>query len=233
MTKYQIRVEEIIELNPYTKTYRLSIPENVTWTEGAHIHLAHPGFDEGEAPDKSLVRHMSISSLAHEGYMDVTTRVPGSGSDYKKRMKQLKKGDSLVVFKVESRMGLRRDNRPIVLISMGVGMATMRGLIKQYQHDRNACPRLININIDSRGNHVFKEELSVYEDECYENYWITNRLDLWTQIQVTIDLEPIYYLVGSDEFLKSLIDGLKDLGVRASDIVLDKKAQAFEELLAE
>ena len=41
-------VNQIIEEAPNTKNYLLNCPEDFTWKEGAHTHLALEGFNAGE-----------------------------------------------------------------------------------------------------------------------------------------------------------------------------------------
>lgn len=68
-------------------------------------------------------------------------------------------GDDITFFKLGSRMGLRRSDTPIVLLSMGVGVMTMRPLIRAYKNDKSSIPSLISLNIDSAGDFVYRKEL--------------------------------------------------------------------------
>lgn len=63
MKIYWTKINKIIDETSEIKTYLLDCPENFTWEEGAHTHLALEGFNAGDKPNKSLVRHMSISTL--------------------------------------------------------------------------------------------------------------------------------------------------------------------------
>lgn len=161
--KTQVKIIDIIDEAKGIKTYLLEKPENEIWEEGSHIHIGIVGFDEGELPNKSLVRHMSIMTLPTEKKLGFTTRVQENPSEFKEKLSKLHVGDELVTFKIGSRMQLRRYNRPIVLLSMGVGIATMRPLILSFIADTSNIPCLYNVNVDS-SNTIYKNELSLIEN---------------------------------------------------------------------
>ncbi|WP_163193443.1 FAD-dependent oxidoreductase [Clostridium thermarum] len=230
MIKYKLKIKDIIEEAQGTKTYYFEKPKDFTWEAGAHTHIAHVGFDEGEKPNRNWVRHMSIMTLPQENKIGITTRVPGSSSEYKQKLSKLNVGDEVVLFKLGSRMGLRRCDRPIILLSMGVGIATMRPLIHSFINDKTGVPYLINVNVDSSGNYIFKDELDKLTDESYKNYWINSRQDFYERLQqLTERQNAIYYIVGSEMFLKDIIHQLLLKKVKAEDIVIDKKDEVLKD----
>lgn len=225
--KTQVKIIDIIDEAKGIKTYLLEKPENEIWEEGSHIHIGIVGFDEGELPNKSLVRHMSIMTLPTEKKLGFTTRVQENPSEFKEKLSKLHVGDELVTFKIGSRMQLRRYNRPIVLLSMGVGIATMRPLILSFIADTSNIPCLYNVNVDS-SNTIYKNELSLIENDHYKNYWLNSRADFYKKLDQLINLDnPIYYVVGNDGFIKDIIQHLRSRSVADSDIILDKKEEAL------
>lgn len=233
MIKYTLKIIDIIEEAKGTKTYLLEKPEEFNWDEGSHTHIGLLGFDEGEKPNKNLVRHMSIMSSPDEKTVGITTRVPGSSSEFKNKLSVLNKGDEVVIFKVGSRMSLRRCNRPIILLSMGVGIATMRPLIRSFVNDKSDIPFLVNMNVDSSGEFVYKNELEKLTNDCYKNYWIEARGDFYeTLSQIAETKNAIFYVIGSDVFIKDMIQQLRANNVNDSDIILDKKDEKVIEFFA-
>ncbi|MDF2942234.1 MAG: hypothetical protein K0S01_1092 [Herbinix sp.] len=226
MIKYKLKIEDIIEEAEGTKTYFLEKPVDLTWEEGAHTHIGLVGFDEGELPNKNWVRHMSIMTLPDENKIGITTRVPGSSSEFKIKLSKLKTGDEIILFKLGSRMGLKRCNRPIIALSMGVGIATIRPIIHAYIKDKYNIPSLINVNVDSSSEFIFKEELDKLGDDNYKNYWLNSRQGFYEILQQVIETEnAIYYVVGSDIFIKDIILRLRDKKVKDADIIIDKKEE--------
>jgi len=222
--KHKLKIVDIREEADKTKTYLLEKPVELSWDEGSHTHIAHHGYDEGEFPNKNLVRHMSIMTLNHENRLGFTTRLSDKPSEFKRRLAELNIGDELIVFKLGSRMKLRRENKSIILLSMGVGIATMRPIIKTFLEDNTKITQLININVDSTKTHVYQGELDAIETTNYHNYWTKSRVEFYQTLTNTInDKSSIFYIVGSDLFLRTVIQKLKSLGIQIEDIVIDKK----------
>lgn len=230
MEKYQLKIAEIVEEGTGTKSFYFEKPSDLTWLEGAHVHLAHIGYDAGELPNKEWIRHMSITTLPSENRIGITTKVPGSNSQFKTKLAGLTVGDELILFKFGSRMFLRHSNQPIILLSMGVGMATMRPLIYAFQKDGESIPQLINVNINSSGEHLYRKELDALECEGYRNYWLYTRSDYYeTLSNLILAAEGMYYIVGNDDFMKETIKFLNSKSIVNSNIILDRKEEKLGE----
>lgn len=229
MVKYRVKLIDIIEEAYGTKTFLLEKPEDFTWQEGAHTHIGMLGFDEGEKPNKDWVRHMSIMTLPEDNKIGFTTRILSPFSEFKEKLSKLQIGDEIILFKIDSKMYLRRVNRPIVLISMGAGIATMRPLILTYIKDAMGIPEIININVDSSKDFIYKDELDQLANSQYQNYWTGSRQEFYETLDsVSEKSDAIYYIVGSDGFLKDVIKYLQNKMINKDSILIDKK----EELLA-
>lgn len=230
MIIYKLKIADIIDEAKGTKTYFFDKPENFTWEEGSHTHIGLVGFDEGEQPNKSLVRHLSIMTLPDENKIGFTTRVPGSSSEFKNKLSKLTIGDEVSLFKLGSRMSLKRCKRPVILLSMGVAIVTMRPVILTYINDKSDIPSLINVNVESSGEFIFKDELDMLVNDSYKNYWLDSRLDFYEILQQLTELEnAIYYIVGSDVFVKDIIQRLRARNVIDTDIIIDKKEEILHE----
>src|SRR5699024_957636 len=83
MQIYWTKINEIVEEAPEIKTYMLDCPEGFTWEEGAHTHFAFEGFNAGDKPNRSLIRHMSISTLSHEKTIGITSRIKEECLEFK------------------------------------------------------------------------------------------------------------------------------------------------------
>lgn len=69
-------------------------------------------------------------NLPSESYIAFTTRL--SDSAYKNRLKLIKPGDQMILYKLGQRMPMRYENRPLVLLSMGVDLAAMKPIMATY-----------------------------------------------------------------------------------------------------
>lgn len=232
MVKYRLKITDIVEEAFGTRTYFMDMPEDFLWDEGSHAHIGLAGYDAGEKPVSAWVRHMSIMTLPDEKKIGFTTRKRENCSEFKEKLFESKVGDEIVVFKPGSRMGLRREKRPVVLISMGVGIATMRPLVLAYNKDRTDIPEVMNINVDASGEFLYRNHLDRISCDTYCNVWLDGREKLYALMEgAAIPENAIYYLVGSDSFLIDLIHRLGTKGVRIEDIMIDKKPEFMSRFL--
>lgn len=209
-----------------TVTLKFQVPEDFTWGEGSHFHMAFPGFEKELSPDKEKVRTYSIMSLEDEQYIGITTRLKDASSDFKKRLVALQPGDDMLMFKIGSRMGLRREDKTIVLISMGVGIATYRPLIKTFLTHPDGVNKLVNINVDSSGELIYKDEFDVMGHHGFVNHFVLSRQAMYNEIETYLTkADSLYYAVGSDEFVKDICDYLVDHGINKDHIIIDKNAK--------
>jgi len=232
MVKYRLKITDIVEEAFGTRTYYMEMPKDFIWDEGSHAHIGLDGYDKGEKPVSDWVRHMSIMTLPDENKIGFTTRKRENCSEFKQKLFDSKVGDEIVVFKPGSRMALRRAKRPVVLISMGVGIATMRPLLLAFDKDRVDVPLMLNINVDASGEFLYRKDLDQISSDYYRNYWFDSRQKLHDMIEKSaIPENSIYYLVGSDTFIIDLIHRLKGKGVPIEDIMIDKKPEFISRFL--
>lgn len=229
-----IELLDIIEEAENTFTYKFNIPEGTSWDAGTNAHLVATGSDTNYAPAPEFTRHMSICSLPEEGYIGFTTRAKEGGSTFKRNLRVSKVGDRLQLFKLMNRLPLHRDKKPVVLISMGVGIATMRPMILEYANDQSNIPQLININIDRAVTEIYQDEFIKLEIPNFENIYVNSRANLHKSIEETLHLEDAqYHIVGSDEFLMNIGAFLQQKGVSGENIKIDKKEKRAERMIEE
>ena len=140
---YWTKINDVIEESPETKTYILDCPEGFTWEEGAHTHLALEGFNAGDKPNRSLIRHMSICTLPDEKTIGITTRVREQCSEFKTRLDALGIGGEVALFKTHSNVPLKREDKSVYLLSSGVGLATFRPLVLDYLNNSDNVKKSI------------------------------------------------------------------------------------------
>lgn len=232
MRIYWTEVNQIIEEVPNTKTYLFNCPEDFIWEEGAHTHLALEGFNAGEKPNRNLVRHMSISTLPHEEKIGITTRIKENTSEFKTTLNKLKVGDNVALFKTGSRVQLKRQDKPIILLSCGVGIATFRPLILQYLQDPAQIKSLHSLNVDSSGQFLFRDSFLNESSLPLNIQFVDSRLKYYTELnQHSQNNDALFYIVGRDEFLSETISVLNVAGISYNQIILDKHEKKVSEFL--
>ncbi|MFD2132447.1 FAD-dependent oxidoreductase [Pseudogracilibacillus auburnensis] len=226
MQIYWTKINKIIEETPEVKTYMIDCPEGFTWEEGAHTHLALKGFNAGDKPNRGLVRHMSIMTLPHENLIGITTRIREQCSAYKMILRNLEVGDKVALFKTHSNVPLKREGKNVYLLSSGVGLATFRPLVLDYFGHPENVTKIHSLNIDSSREFLFTDIFETSREKKFTSQFVDNRQDYYEEVKnLASDKGGLFYVVGSDEFLRQNIDVLRDQGIKPEQIMLDKREQ--------
>lgn len=232
MQIYWTKINKIIEETPEVKTYLLDRPEDFSWEEGSHTHFALKGFNAGEKPNRGLIRHMSISTLPHENSIGITTRIKEQCSEFKATLRNLEIGDEVAIFKTHSNIPLKRENKNVYLLSSGVGLATFRPLVLDYLERTENINQIHSLNIDSSKDFLFTNIFESAPDKKFSSQFVDNREDYYKDVKNLIaDKDGLFYIVGSDEFLKQNIELLRAQGIKPEQIMLDKRQQQMSEFL--
>ncbi|GIN57316.1 hypothetical protein J8TS2_16350 [Lederbergia ruris] len=233
MQIYWTKINKIIDETPEVKTYLVDRPEGLTWEEGAHIHLALEGFNAGDKPNRSLIRHMSISTLPYENLIGITTRIREQCSEFKAILRTLEVGNKVAIFKIHSNVPLKREDKNVYLLSSGVGLATFRPLVLDYFERADNVNQIHSLNIDSSKNFLFTDIFSSASDKKFTSQFVDNRKDYYEEVKkLAADKDGLFYIVGSDEFLKQNIEVLREQGIKPEQIMLDKHERQLPEFLS-
>ena len=226
MQIYWTKINKIIEETPEVKTYLLDCPEDFTWEEGSHTHFALEGFNAGDKPNRSLIRHMSISTLPNENSIGITTRIREQCSEFKSILRNLEVGDEVAIFKTHSNVPLKREDKNVYLLSSGVGLATFRPLVLDYFERADNVNQIHSLNIDSSKDFLFTNIFESAPDKKFTSQFVDNRKDYYEEVKnLAADKDGLFYVVGSDEFLVQNIEVLREQGIKPEQIMLDKHEQ--------
>lgn len=224
MQIYWTKINDIVEETPEVKTYYLELPEGFTWAEGAHTHFALEGFNAGDKPNRSLIRHMSITTLPNENSIGITTRIKEDCSEFKATLRSHNIGDYVAIFKTHSNVPLKREGKHVYLLSAGVGLATFRPLVLDYFDRPDNVNHIHSLNVDSSKDYLFQDIFTSASDKKFTSQFVDNRQDYYDEVKkLAADKDALYYIVGSDEFLLQNIEVLEEQGIHHEQIVLDKR----------
>lgn len=224
MQIYWTKINKIIEETPEVKTYLLDRPQDFTWEEGSHTHFALRGFNAGDKPNRSLIRHMSISSLPHENVIGITTRIKEQCSEFKSILRNLEVGNEVAIFKTHSNLPLKRENKNVYLLSSGVGLATFRPIVLEYFERADNVTHIHSLNIDSSKVFLFTDIFTSAPDKKFVAQFVDNRNDYYEEVKkFAADKDGLFYVVGSDDFLIENIKVLREQGIKPEQIMLDKR----------
>ncbi len=223
---YTLQMTNRIEHNDETYSLDFTALEPVAWTAGASSKLYVP--IDGELVGKK----MSFVTLPSEPTIRFTTRIRETCSDYKSALNALKTGDLIEISEPSGGFGLKRGDRPALLLSNGVGLAAMRTLIKDYEHNQEGIWRLAQINAD-RGDYLYEEELNAISvsTPSFKSYYVHHREDFYRQVDfecqnlmLATGYVPYVYVVGSEGFVGDVYEYLIGVGFDPEDMITDGPA---------
>ncbi|MEG0256618.1 MULTISPECIES: hypothetical protein [Bacilli] len=233
MQIYWLKINKIIEETTEVKTYLLDRPSDFTWEEGSHTHFALEGFNAGDKPNRSLIRHMSISTVPDEDAIGITTRIKEQCSEFKTILKNLEVGNKVAIFKTHTNVPLKREGKNIYLLSSGVGLATFRSLALDYFKRADNVNGIHSLNIDSSKDFLFTDIFETSPEKKFTSQFVDNRKDYYEEVKnLASDKDGLFYVVGSDEFIVQNIEVLLEQGIKAEQIILDKHEQQLTEFLS-
>ncbi|MCC5891882.1 dihydropteridine reductase [Exiguobacterium sp.] len=227
---YWTPIQQIVKEAPDTYTFQLERPDGFTWEEGAHTHFALEGFNKEDKPNRSLIRHMSISTLPREGVIGITTRIKDECSTFKSLLRGMELGENVAIFKTHSNVPLKRVGKNVYLLSAGVGLATFRPLVLDYLANGEGVPHLHSLNVDSSQNYLFENVFT--STDTFTAEFVDSRGRYHETVKTLAeDMDGLYYVVGSDDFLRETIATLRERGIPREQIVLDKHDFQMDEFL--
>lgn len=200
--------------------------EKVFWSEGesSKVYMTVNG--------EKIGKKFSHATMIEESFIRFTTRIREGHSAYKGAMANLRIGDKITISEPSGDFKLKRDNRPVVLLSNGVGIAAVRGLVKRYEKDQTSIPCMIQLNVDGT-TRLYKKELDALANSKlqFASYYLSHRTAFYQMVDHEIQLlmrkyvdEPYVYVVGSPQFVQDNVSHLKDVGFDESSIITDGHA---------
>lgn len=223
-----LEVINIVNHNEETVSFDCESILPLSWSEGnsSKLYLNINGDRVG--------KKFSYATLPEEKTIRFTTRIRNDRSSYKESMSKLSVGDIISVSEPSGNFSLIRDGRPALLLSNGVGIATMRSLVKAYELNQEGVGRLTQINVDRSGE-LYKDEfesisgLSTQFTSIYtstRNQFYEKLLYESQNLMFGTGMIPNIYIVGSDNFIIDTMAYLNTLGISNDDIYTDGQVNA-------
>ncbi|MCH4888110.1 hypothetical protein EZV73_11035 [Acidaminobacter sp. JC074] len=226
--RYELEIIDIIKHDEFTYSYDFK-GDLESWHEGDASKLIL------DVDGKEEARRFSYVTLEDEDLIRFTTRIKSSPSSYKSKLHEHKIGDVLKVSSPKEGLRLKRENRPVALISNGVGIAAIRAYIKKYEKDSLGIPEMLQINVDRHGK-IFQEEMNDFEKRLsFRSIYLDDRKTFYSRLDFEMQtlmekhqVEPYIYVIGSDAFVIETRSHLKTLGFSNEDILIEKHVLSSE-----
>lgn len=222
MQKHTVKIKSIKTHSDAVKTLYFTLPDGSVfdYVPGQYITVY---FEDSSTPEGKAY---SLSSAPFESSMSITVKKIG---EFSGKLHNLKVGDNLSI-SVPYGFFNPLNDRPLVCIGAGVGIAPIWSIIKsdlQASSKRNIDFFYTNKYLGdvpfkseqaelqaNHDNYRFRGHLT--RDESAPKGFAKKRIDL--DEAVSIDRDAFYLLCGSIEFVKAMFDGLTSRGVAKDSI---------------
>lgn len=218
---YTVQLVKKVAMSAQVDHYEFKALETFHWQEGSHAELLIPL--DGEM----LGQAFPIVSLAEEGKVTFAISKAQENPDYDGALASLAIGALVEVAEPCGDFMLKRDERPILLLSKEEGMTYYRSMVKAFEASQKDIGQLIQINLS--------EEVPLYKasfDElakrlpCFKSFYVTDDQAFYRKVafesQALMALAnqiPYFYIQGEGAFVQAVVAYLLSVGMDQGDMV--------------
>jgi len=217
-----VAVREIIRRTHNVKTFRVTKPENFSFTPGqaTDLSLNKPGWKDNKHP-------FTFTSLPDDGYLEFTIKIYDNPDGLTHRLDSIETGDE---FEISDAWGAIEYKGEGMFIAGGAGVtpfiAIFRNLYKQNSIGNN---QLIFSN-KTENDIILKDEFEKMLGENFINVitsqspteYHNSRIDKnYLQNNIS-NVTQHFYVCGPDEFTKNVLQALEELGANADALIFEK-----------
>ncbi|MBS3132115.1 hypothetical protein J4212_06790 [Candidatus Woesearchaeota archaeon] len=229
--EYKLKITGIKDEAPNVKSFRARIPagDKIDFKAGQFFMVSLPG-------DPKLRRAYSISSAPSEGkYIEITLDKVGKFSS---RLFEAKEGDEITFTGPYGKFYFGNEPNDIVLVGAGTGIAPLMSVIRECS--KKNIPNSVRLLYSAKlpESIIFRDEIEKIsnENEKFTKVFTATRLpggdESWSGRRGRIDRElleqsihdkngSIFFLCGSNEFVKGVISMLSEIGIQKEQIRTD------------
>jgi ferredoxin-NADP reductase len=234
----QLRVSKIIQETHDVKTFRLETGSSLPFDffPGQFIVLSFEFFDPSKGRTVRKNRAFSISSSPTEkNYLEITVKKTGRVSTY--LHESVQEGDLLTVKNRAGEFYFQEGMaQELVLIAGGTGIAPLMSVVRYVAQRKLPVKMTLIYSNRTPADIIFQKELQnlestnplfrcVYTMTRSEGYsWrgLTGRIDQELLKRTIIDKQALFYICGPKAMIQATVGGLKNIGVEASQIKIEK-----------
>jgi len=227
-----VKIIEKKEIAEGTMGLYLEKPAGFSYSAGQYVLLHVPQLKEKGG--REATHPMSLASAPYQGHLLIAMRI--SSSEFKQTINNMAVGDELEIDGPIGNFILNNDNRPVVFLAGGIGIAPFFGIIQDQQN--NGWPRQITLFYSNKTPlyTAFLESLSGIKNDKfsfiptmsqvpdYDASWAGERGRINAMMisrHVSNPMVPLYYVVGLPEMVKVTKEELLKLSVLPENIKIE------------
>ncbi len=218
LKKHKIVVQKITQVDEHTQTIWFNIPKGFKWIPGSSGLFTFKQSFKKFILDIRYMRWMTVARNEDQTCLEITCRIPGSNSLFKQEMMKLKPGSEMLLYSVHMHCPLVRNDKNLVFLSMGIGSVTYKNLFEAYEMNKLGVKSVTSINVDNHQTKLYKDQFP-----HVKKVYTKNRLEFQNELDnYLIQEDSVFYIVGSEEFLREMIKKLQTSGISNNDMIIDR-----------
>jgi len=206
-------LQENIEESPEIYSFLFTHPQPFCWKAGQHGIFR---FKNKKMEGRSW-RAFSIASSPDEGVVRISTIIKETPSDFKKHLKMMRKGDTLIMHGPFGEFHTSPSMTHIVGIAGGIGITPFRALIKDVALSVREHTKL-SLIYSAVGSYTFKEEFdALLPCPALEILYTATPDEVNAQLQkqiTKIGNGASYFISGSPRMVQAIRKTLKGAGIK-------------------
>ncbi len=192
-------------------TFVFTPTQPISWRAGQHAIFTLP---EADVQGKTW-RPFSVASSPHEGVIQISTTIPPTPSDFKKKLLTLRDDDPVVMYGPYGEFHAHQKAQHIVGIAGGIGITPFRALAYEIAHNHAPRTRLTLIYAAS-GAHPYRAELEHWQHNRLRIHFVSSPEEVFARLKERFALSgntADYYISGSPAMITSLTGGATKIGI--------------------
>lgn len=225
---YTLQFVKKVALSATVYSFEFKGLEPFTWEEGNRAEIFVP--IDGELVEQTY----ALATIPEEGTIAFAIKISEEVSAYENQLMSLVEGDLVEVSEPKGNVTLRRDQRPILLLSDDIGILSIRGLVKAFEVNQNDIDYLTQINVSSE-ERPYKEEMDDLSESVkgFKSVYSRDRESIYQlvdyenqSLMAKTSQVPYFCIAGDDSFVSELSSYLISVGFNEEDIMMDSEASS-------
>lgn len=233
MQTYTVKLKDKYEVADQTMAFVFEKPSDFVFSAGQYVVMTLPTLT---FPDSRRgIRSLSIASAPYDDDLVFAMRITDSG--FKQTLKTMEIGSEAIITQAVGHFVLDDSDRPVVFLIGGIGITPARSILRQAEHDGSTRPFCLFYSNRRPHDASFASELQGFKKlnyQCIDTLTNQEAADQceWQKERGYIcddmlsrylpDVHaPLFYIVGSPVFAKSMIAMLEGMGVDKESIKQD------------
>lgn len=170
MNEIRVVFDKSIERTDSVRTFRFTTSCDIGFKAGQYLQLI---FDEVDRRNRDLNKFLSLSSAPRQDSFEVTKRL--SDSQFSKRLKQLSRGDELLVKAPMGKCVLHESHNKVLFLVGGIGITPVMSMLEDVFEN--------NKKVDA---------VLVYANRHFQDVAFANILESWESEKENFNLINVY-----------------------------------------